>query len=71
MVMLMGMKNKVIDKAAQQISGQSEKLFNDILRVQESMHGYLEKLLECEREQLNELRFQNKKPPKEWKDEMQ
>jgi len=60
---MMGMKDKVMDKAAVQISGHASKLFNDIIRIQESMHGYLEKILEVQRTAHNYQRMKDCKAP--------
>ena len=55
----MGLRNKMVDKAAEKMGEQSSKLFNDIIRIQESMHGYLEKILEVQRDAYNYQRKMN------------
>ena len=67
----MGMKDRMMNKAAEKMSEQSAQLFKEIIRVQESMHGYLEKLLEVQRLHHNYVREKNGDEPVEFKDEWQ
>ena len=64
----MGLQNKIIEKAAEGINDKTSTLFKDIIRIQESMHAHLEKILECQRETLNLLRKREGLEPLEWKD---
>lgn len=73
---MMGMKDRMVEKAAAQMSEQSAAMFKDLIRIQESMHGYLEKLLEVQRMAYDEVKTLRKEKSLDleatkWKDKFQ
>lgn len=74
----MGFKDNLTNKAVEEISKNSQHLFNDLIRIQESMHAHLEKILEVQRMTYDEIRALRKSHIQDdmvkqtkWKDEFQ
>ena len=67
----MGLQDKIVGRVATQVQGKTEELFRDLVRIQESMHAHLEKILECQRAILYELETMNKTKHRTFKDEKQ
>lgn len=64
----MGLKDRVVDKAAGDIAEKSSELFKRLIEIQESMHAHLEKILEVQRAMYNYMRVKDKMEEIDWKD---
>jgi len=69
--MTIGMKENITNKAAENISNQSAKLFGRIIEIQESMHAHLEHILKHQVNIENELRVRNGRQRKHYEYEKQ
>lgn len=67
----MGIRDKIAANVAGSVQGKAEDLFKEIIRIQESMHAHLEKLLEVQRAMYNLQRVQAKLEEIDFKDEEQ